>query len=78
MIQTRINNEDIPWGEPPPFLAYNPVLDIIIIVSGNNDFFKGTVVFSNNPSHPIGEYYQYWDKSYFSAFEGVIILNNKR
>lgn len=40
MIQTRINNEDIPWGAPP-FLAYNPVLDIIIIVSGNNDFFKG-------------------------------------
>lgn len=77
MIQTRINNEDITWGEPP-FLAYNPVLDIIIIVSGNNDFFKGTVVFSNNPSHPIGEYYQYWDKSYFSSFEGGIILNNKR
>ncbi len=43
-----------------------------------NDFFKGTVVFSNNPSHPIGEYYQYWDKTYFSAFEGEIILNNKR
>lgn len=61
-----------------PFLAYNPVLDIIIIVSENNDFFKGTVVFSNNPGHPIGEYYQYWDKTYFSAFEGEIILNNKR
>lgn len=77
MIQTRINHADISWQEFP-VLAYNPVLDIIIIVSENNDFFKGTVVFSNNPGHPIGEYYQYWDKSYFSAFEGEIILNNKR
>lgn len=76
MIQTRINNVDIPWGESP-FLAYNPELDIIIIVSENDDFFKGTVIFSNNPEHPIGEYYQYWDKSYFCAFEGEIILKNK-
>lgn len=77
MIQTRLNNEDIPWEEAP-FLAYNPELDIIIIVSENDAFFKGTVVFSNNPDHPIGEFYQYWDKSYFCYYEGEIILNNKR
>lgn len=40
MIQTRINNVDIPWGESP-FLAYNPELDIIIIVSENDDFLRG-------------------------------------
>lgn len=40
-------------------------------------FLKGTVVSSDNPEHPIGEYYEYWEKSQFCPFEDEVILKNK-
>lgn len=76
MIQTRINHADISWEEFP-ILAYNPDLDIIIIASENNDCLSGAIVWSNNPTHPIGYYYRYWNKSGFRPFEDEVILKNK-
>ena len=76
MIQTRINYADISWEEFP-ILAINAALDIIIIASGSDDYLKGTVVCSDNPEHPIGKYYEYWEKSQFFPFEDEVILKNK-
>lgn len=75
MIQTRINHADISWEEFP-ILAFNPALDIII-ASESDDYLKGTVVCSDNPEHPIGEYCEYWEKSQFCPFEDEVILKNK-
>lgn len=76
MIQTRINHADISWEEFP-ILAFNPALNVIIIASGSDDYLKGTVVCSDNPEHPIGEYCEYWEKSQFWPFEDEVILKNK-
>ncbi len=76
MIQTRINHADISWEEFP-ILAFNPNLNVIIIALGNGDYLKGTVVSSDNPEYPIGEYYEYWEKSQFCPFEDEVILKNK-
>ena len=76
MIQARINNVDISWGESP-ILAINAALDIIIIASESDYYLKGTVVCSDNPEHPIGKYYEYWEKSKFYPFEDEVILKNK-
>lgn len=76
MIQTRVNHADISWEEFP-ILAYNPNLDIIIIASDNDNYLNGTVVCSNSPEHPIGKYYEYWEKSDFCPFEDEVILKNK-
>ena len=76
MIQTRINNEDISW-EDYPLLMWNPKLGIIIIALENGDYLKGTVVCSDNPEHPIGKYYEYWEKSEFCPFKDEVILKNK-
>lgn len=75
MIQTRVNRADISWEEFP-VLAFNPALDIII-ASESDDYLKGTVVCSDNPEHPIGKYYEYWEKSQFFPFEDEVILKNK-
>lgn len=78
MIQSKINRTSTPWdGVEFPVLAYNKDLDIIIIASEKDDCLKGAVVYSNNPEHPIGEYYQYWRKSAFCPFEEELILKNK-
>lgn len=29
------------------------------------------------PEHPIGKYYEYWEKSQFCPFEDEVILKNK-
>lgn len=76
MIQTRINHADISWEEFP-ILAFNPELNVIIIALENGDYLKGTVVNSDNPEHPIGKYYEYWEKSQFCPFEDEVILKNK-
>ena len=65
MIQTRINHADISWEEFP------------IIATESNDYLKGTVVCSDKPEHPIGKYYEYWEKSQFCPFEDEVILKNK-
>lgn len=76
MIQTRINHADISWEEFP-ILAFNPDLNVIIIALENGDYLKGTVVSSDNPEHPIGEYYEYWEKSQFCPFEDEVISKHK-
>lgn len=76
MIQTRINHVDISWEEFP-ILAFNPDLNVIIIALENGDYLKGTVVCSDKPEHPIGKYYEYWEKSQFCPFEDEVILKNK-
>lgn len=76
MIQTRVNRADISWEEFP-ILAFNPDLNVIIIALENGDYLKGTVVNSDNPEHPIGKYYEYWEKSEFCPFEDEVILKNK-
>lgn len=76
MIQTRINHADISWEEFP-ILAFNPDLNVIIIALENGDYLKGTVVSSDKPEHPIGKYYEYWEKSQFCPFDDEVILKNK-
>lgn len=32
---------------------------------------------ADKPEHPIGKYYEYWEKSQFCPFEDEVILKNK-
>lgn len=59
------------------FLVYNPNYAIIVLASTDcGDYFKGTIISSTNPEHPIGEYYQHWEKSDFYIINDEIILKN--
>ena len=80
MIKVKINPEILNEEVQPydvPILVYNPNYAIIVLASIDcGDSFKGTVISSTNPEHPIGEYYQHWEKSDFYIINDEIILKN--
>lgn len=82
MIKVKINPEILNEEVQPydvPILVYNPNYAIIVLASTDcGDYFKGTIISSTNPEHPIGEYYQHWEKSDFYIINDEIILKNEQ
>ena len=82
MIQVKINPEILDEVVQPydvPILVHSPYYNIIVLASTDcGNYFKGTIISSTNPEHPIGEYYEHWKKSDFYIINDEIILKNEK